>query len=55
EEGCLSVPGARALVPRAAEVTVKVFRTVHSPDISLAMRGLLLTSLHKRTVLLVQV
>ncbi|KGK22978.1 peptide deformylase [Vibrio navarrensis] len=23
EEGCLSVPGARALVPRAAEVTVK--------------------------------
>ncbi|PAO30541.1 peptide deformylase [Vibrio vulnificus] len=23
EEGCLSVPGARALVPRAAEVTIK--------------------------------
>ncbi|GAD81133.1 peptide deformylase [Vibrio ezurae] len=23
EEGCLSVPGARALVPRAAEITVK--------------------------------
>lgn len=23
EEGCLSIPGARALVPRAAEVTVK--------------------------------